>query len=167
MSSVVKCVAGLTVVVAVLAGVWASTGDAGTRPGIVLDHRIGPVSVGEPRSQVTKSLGRGVPVRVSGNQFRFYRKVGIYVLYPPHPPKGVEQRVAVVETHSPRYETRSGVGVGSSLGQLRQAIHVKCFGYPVPSQCQHGYSAFNKPGTSFLMDHTTKRVKAIAIAYGH
>jgi hypothetical protein len=57
---------------------------AGTvRPGIALDHRIGPVTIGEPKAQVRKALGPGVTVRLNGHRFRFYRKAGLYVVYSP------------------------------------------------------------------------------------
>lgn len=90
----------LAVALVVLAG--ASVGAAGTRTGIVLDQRIGPVRLNEPRVQITKALGRGTAVHLEGNRFRFYWRVGIYVLYP----KGARPRAAIIETRSARYKTR-------------------------------------------------------------
>lgn len=151
---------GLAVTVLVLAG--TSSGAAGTRTSIALDHRIGPVLLNEPRAQVTKALGRGVPVHLEGNRFRFYWKVGIYVLYP----KGPRQRAAIIETRSAQYTTRSGVRVGSSLRALRHAVRVKCHRSGQSIQCYHGLNGPSRPGTSFLINGATKRVTRIALAYG-
>lgn len=148
--------------VALFALAGASIGAAGTRAGIVLDHRIGPVSLNEPRAQITNALGPGVAVRLEGNRFRFYSTVGIYVLYP----KGVQQRAAVIETRSARYKTSSGIGVGSSLRQLRHAIRVTCHRSGPHIQCYHGFGGPSRPGTSFLLNGATRRVSRIAVAYG-
>lgn len=134
---------------------------AGTaRPGIALGHRIGLVSFGEPRATVTYALGRGVSVRLAGARFRFYSKGRIYVAYPP---PGVRQRVSFIVTRSARYKTRSGVGVGSSLRQLRRGVSVKCYGSPVPTTCQHENANINLPLTVFNIDSATKRVTEVAI----
>lgn len=125
---------------------------------IVIGHRIGAVSVGEPRAQVTKTLGRGAPVQVEGNLFRFYAKVGIYVLYPPKP--SLPRHVFVVMTRSSRYKTSSGIGVGSTLRQLRQAIHVSCHPSAKSLACYEGA----RPLTSFLLSSATKRITEIGIA---
>ena len=147
-------------VTAMLAG--ASFAAAGTRTGIALDHRIGPVRLNEPRVQITKALGRGIAVRLEGNRFRFYWKVGIYVFYP----TGARQRAAIIETRSARYKARSGVRVGSSLRQLRRAIRVKCHRSGQSIQCYHGLDGPSRPGTSFLINGATKRITRIALAYG-
>ena len=63
-------------------------------PRIVVGDRIGAVKLGEPRAQVRRELGRGTPVRIEGNPFRFYSRVGIYVLYPPN--RRVPRRVFVL-----------------------------------------------------------------------
>ena len=140
---------------------------AGTvRPGIALDHRIGPVTIGEPKAQVRKALGPGVTVRLNGHRFRYYRKAGLYVVFSPGPPKGVRQIVFFVVTRSARYKTRSGVGVGSSLRQLRRHVRVRCYGYPVPRQCQHEPANVNRPFTGFQIDPTTKRVIEVLIVPG-
>ena len=145
----------------------AGCGAAGTvRPGIALDHRIGPVSLGEPKAQVTKALGPGVAVRLDAHRFRYYRKVGLYVVYSPGPPKGVQQLSFLVVTRSAQYKTRSGVGVGSSLRQLRRRVRVRCYRYPAPSQCQHVPANVNRPFTGFKVDPTTKRVIEVAIVTG-
>lgn len=155
---------GLVVSLAGLAG--ASMGGAATQTGIRLDSRIGPVRLGEPRSRVTTALGRGIPVRLHHLRFRLYPSRGIYVLYPPNPPKGQVQRVALIMTRSAMYKTVTDVGVGSSQAQLRHGVKVRCFPQN-PIQCQHGYAPPSGPGTSFLVDVTTHRVIEIDITYGH
>jgi hypothetical protein len=131
---------------------------AAISPRIVIGHRIGAVTVGEPRTRVAKALGRGTPVQVEGNPFRFYSKVGIYVLYPPN--RSLPRRVFVVMTRSPRYKTDSGIGVGSSLRELRRAVHVSCHPSGQSLACYEGV----KPLTSFLVSKTTKRITQIGIA---
>jgi hypothetical protein len=133
-----------------------------TRPGIALGHRIGSVSFAEPRSQVTKALGRGVATSIDDHHVRFYRRAGIYVDYAA---SGLQQAAAIVLTRSPGYKTRSGVGVGSSLHQLRSRVGVTCNGSPA-SQCQHQGTNVNRPLTVFNIDPTTKRVVEVALAPG-
>ena len=123
---------------------------------------MGPVRLNEPRVEITKALGLGIPVHLEGNRFRFYWRVGINVLYP----KGARQRAAIIETRSARYKTRSGVRVGSSLRRLRRAIRVKCHRSGHSIQCYHGLDGPSRPGTSFLINGATKRVTRIALAYG-
>ena len=131
---------------------------AATAPGIVIGHRIGAVRIGEPKARVTRALGRGIPVRVEGNPFLFYSKAGIYVLYPPN--RSLPRRVFVVMTRSARYETSSGVGIGSSLRQLQRAVHVNCRSSGQSLVCYEGVA----PLTSFRLSKATKRVTEISIA---
>lgn len=73
---------------------------------------------------------------------------------------------AVVLTRSPRYGTRSGIGVGSSLRQLRSHIKVTCYGgAPVPGECQHEKANVNRPFTVFNIG-PTRRVVEVAIVPG-
>jgi hypothetical protein len=136
---------------------------ARTTPGIELDDRIGPVSFNESRAAVTKALGDSVAARLAGHRLRFYPKAGIYVDYAG---SGARQVAAVVLTRSPHYRTRSGIGVGSSLRQLRSHIEVTCYGgAPAPGQCQHEKANTNRPFTVFNVD-TAHRVVEVAIVPG-
>ena len=149
---------------AALAGVLcAGAAAAGTtRSGIALGHRIGAVTFAEPRSEVTKALGRGVAASIDGHRLRFYRRAGIYIQYTS---SGGKQFAVIVLTRSSRYTTRSGVGVGSTLHQLRSRVEVTCDRPSSPSQCSHQGANVNRPLTVFNLD-AAKRVAEIALAPG-
>jgi len=150
----------LVAVASLLCGGVAAAGTG--RPGIALSHRIGPVSVGESREKIEKYSGPGVAVRLDANKLWFYAKVGIYVSYAPGPLTRLNQVAFSIVTRSARYRTRSGVGVGSSLRELRRRIRVTCH-HGRPLFCQHDTRNSNLPLTVFDVDRTTKRVTAVAI----
>jgi hypothetical protein len=134
-----------------------------TPPGIALVHRIGAVTFAEPRGEVTKALGRGVPASIDGgHRLRFYRRTGIYIQYASSRGK---QFAVIVLTRSPRYKTRLGVGVGSSLDQLRSRVGVTCERPSSPSQRSHQGANINRPLTVFNLD-AAERVVEVALAPG-
>lgn len=133
---------------------YAAAGDA--RPAIVLNHRIGPVQLGESQANVQRALGQGVPARWNHHRLRFYPKARIDVAY-------AGKRVFLVMTRSARYETNGGAGVGSTVDQLRRRVGVTCeYG-----DCQHGYTTSGGPGTTFLVSPATRRVTAVFMTFGH
>jgi hypothetical protein len=133
--------------------------------GITLDHRIGPVSFRESEPKVTKALGDGVSALFSRHRVRFYPNAGIYVDYAPGPPNGKPKIAIIIVTRSPRYKTRSGVGVGSSLQQLRRSVKVTCYPAVRPGTCQHERANINLPFTVFNLDGTG-RVTQVAVVLG-
>jgi hypothetical protein len=157
---VTRTLLSLAVIASLLCAGAATAGT--TRPGIALGHRIGAVAFAEPRSEVTKTLGRGVEASVGGHRLRFYRRPGIYVQYAR---SAGGQFAVIVLTRLPRYRTRSGVGVGSSLRQLRSRIGVTCDVPGYPTQCSHQGANVNRPLTVFNLD-AAKRVVEVALAPG-
>ena len=132
----------------------------GPRPGIALDDRIGAVSYGEPLSQVEAAVGPGKKHRVSRYPDRFvsyFPRAGIYVSYPGE----------TIYTRSSRYKTDSGIGVGSTLSQLRHRISVHCDLGP-NSYCEHDPADHGDffTVTQFDIDRATKRVVAVTIEEG-
>jgi hypothetical protein len=153
--------------VAVLVAVCSSGGALGSSPSrlIVLDRSIAGVTLLEQRSAVEKALGHGTSLGAPapGVMLVAYRKGTLVVGYVTGGSKH-ETVALLLDTRSPRYRTRTGVGVGSSYAKLMSIGGVHCFG---GMQCQHGYEAVNKPGTTFWLDRPRGSVIRIAMTLGH
>jgi hypothetical protein len=154
-----------------LVGDAAQAGSARSSTLIVLDRSIGGIVLEETRQAVEQELGSGItlssridpsaepaPARI----VRVWYRDGLIVTYLSFPKRLA--RVAVLETRSARYRTRSGVGVGSTERKLLSITGVTCFA--VGSECQHGYS-LNKPGTTFRLDRPGGTIIYVAITFGH
>jgi hypothetical protein len=159
------------VALAAAASGGSAAGKARPNNTIVLDRSIGGVRLKERRSTVERALGRGVVLRTtvdrSGPQpsratLVAYRKrtltVG-YVSDAKHP--GI---VLLVETRSPLYRTRSGVGVGSRYARMMSLGGVNCYG---GVECQHGYEAEGRPGTTFRLDAPRGTITFVGMTLGH
>jgi hypothetical protein len=147
-----------------LAGCGASTHTSkSTR--LILGRSIGPISFGEKKTKIEAAYGRGQKVALKSGTARavvvFYPAVSIGVVYGAN--SQGKAAVAILETDARQYHTRSGIGVGSTVANLKK-IGAEC-GLTVGS-CQLGISA-SKPGTTFLLDEQGTRVSRVAISTGH
>ena len=142
---------------------------------IVLDHSIAGVALGAQRSDVDRLLGRGNVLRTSDQK-------------PPEPPAHVEDvlypnglevdyvsrsassrahgRAALLITSALGFQTRGGVGVGSSAAKLRAVAGVTC-GNLLGLDCQHGGHHYNARGTWFALSAPGGVITRIVIEYGH
>jgi hypothetical protein len=141
---------------------------------IVLDRSVGGASLSEPRSAIERVLGRGtvleskidrsarpLPARVTRVTYLSGALTITYVS------TKTQQPIAVaLESTSPRFRTASGIGVGSTYAALHSIRSVKCYG-PAFTECQHGYAAVDKPGTTFRLDRPHGTIIYIAMAFGH
>jgi hypothetical protein len=153
---------------------WAGAGYSSPTSLIVLDRSIGGVRLLEPRPAVERDLGRGVvlaakidrsakptPARITRVSYLSGALTVTYVSEAKQQPTAF-----ILESISPRFRTASGIGVGSTFAALRSIRGVKCYG-PSFTECQHGYAALNKPGTTFRLDRLHGKVVYIAMALGH
>jgi hypothetical protein len=108
----------------------------------------------EKRADVERVLGSGIviktetePAGAAGHaEYVRYPKDGLEVVYVSSTAAQRARGLAIaVLTTSSRYRTKQGVGVGSSLTDVRAIRGIECYG---AGDCQHG-NAHNKPGTGF------------------
>jgi hypothetical protein len=114
---------------------------------IVLEHSIGPVTLRESLQDVERAIGQGRTIHDDqhfGHEIRY--PDGLDVFYAPGPKD--EEAVFAVLTTSPSYRTSAGLGVGSSLGDVKALSGVTCHG---SAACQHGANGPRQPGTAFLL----------------
>jgi hypothetical protein len=147
-----------------LAGCGASTHTSkNTR--LILGRSIGPISFGETKTKIEADYGRAQRVTWKSGTARpvvdFYPAVSIGVIYSAN--SQGKPAAVILETDAPQYHTRSGIGVGSTVANLKKN-GVEC-GLTVDS-CQIGIST-SKPGTTFFLDDQGTRVARVAIATGH
>jgi hypothetical protein len=138
---------------------------------LVLDRSIGPVSLGELRSAAEPRLGKAVVL--SSTLDRSARPKPARVVRAMYPSadilvwwigaQGRPLRAFILQTSSPAYRTRGGIGVGSTLAKLR-SLGVLC---NVGADCQHGYAAPDHAGTAFRLSGPNGRVVEISISFGH
>ena len=91
---------------------------------IVVNHRLGPFFIGEGKQEVEAVVGTGQLVRArkedvngNGSETDLYPVAALRVVYLTHQGKA---GVFVVETTSPRYRTKTGIGVGSTAEQVKK-----------------------------------------------
>ena len=91
-----------------------------------------------------------------GAQGVFYPKLDLTLWYFS---KAADTPVEVIQTTSPRYRTRGGIGVGTSYPKLAAVPGVRRFG---SSGCRHVH-AHNQPGSEFRMQGSNGSVSEILL----
>ncbi|HST25615.1 MAG TPA: hypothetical protein VLJ76_06460 [Gaiellaceae bacterium] len=160
----------LTAIVLALSALPA--GGSNARTLIVLDRSIGGVALKELRSNVERELGKGLVLQSTVDKTAkptparstevSYGSGALLVYYASA--KGFPARAELIETTATRYQTRFGLGVGSSYPKLVAAGGVDCYG---GTECQHGYHTLNKRGTTFWLDRPHGKVIRIGMTFGH
>jgi hypothetical protein len=117
---------------------------------VVIPRSIGGLSLGERRGDVEATLGKGdVRNLTTKSTTVAYPDWGLTVVYAVGP-QPADESVIVVRTTSKRFQTARGVGVGSSLAEVRREPGVRCFGVRT---CQIGFQNSSSPGAVFVLDN--------------
>ena len=167
---VLRVIASVAVGAFVLTAVGCGGSGPKTSTLIVLGRRIGPIYLGEPRAKIEAAYGKGrkMPVgtgRPAPPVYTVYSAVSIGVMY-------YGNRAVFVETRSPLYRTKSGLGVGSGIGPLRK-IGANCTVTPGSCGVAGGFGPPEHPttATTFFLnqelspnDHGTTRVVEVVVA---
>lgn len=116
--------ASIAVLVASLTG-HGSNAHAPNNTLIVINRLVGPFSIGERQAKVEAVAGKGRVVlsrnptdgEYFGSLMKVYRAVSIRVIYLTRQGKA---GLFAVETTSSEYRTKSGIGVGSTVEQVKK-----------------------------------------------
>ena len=125
----------------------------------VTAQRVGPISLGEPRAKVEAVAGKGQFVRAgkrsqgTGTVLIAYPAVSIRVIYLTRHGKAA---AFVVETTSSNYRTKSGIGVGSTVEQVKK-IGADCASECVLKNASAGTE------TDFALDNRGMRVIRLSV----
>lgn len=133
---------------------------------------IAGIAPGEPRAKVEAQLGEGTTVShrmrsSSGRAFLQerirYPRSGLTVLYVR--PQGKPEAVFAVFTASPRYHTRDGLHIGSSLADAQHADEIRCSPQLGTRFACQGGLGFEKPVSGFdVRDGHVVRFALVAVA---
>jgi len=136
--------------------------------------RMGAATYGEQRQRLEATLGPGRTTKLDNysGHWILYPRAALYVGYLKL--KGEERAIALV-TQSSRYRTPSGVGVGTSVAELRKRVKIACngdgfvdgkpkFPNPNPDDCSYPRDQTQHPFTDFKI--VANRVSEVAIFPG-
>jgi type IV pilus biogenesis protein CpaD/CtpE len=139
-----------------------SSNHAPSSTAIVVNKRIGPVSIGEQRPKVEAAIGAGHVVATHkpdsngiGTAIVSYPAASFRVVYITHAGKAA---VFGAQTTSSRYRTQSGVGVGSAVAQVKK-IGASC----AMTSCSIREGNGGAAVTYFILDAGTARVIRVVI----